>query len=476
MAFAEYSKYDALGLAELVAKKEVTAAELVEEAIARIEKQNPKINAVVFKTFDRARSAAKLPLPQGPFAGVPFLLKDILGAQKGVPSRQGSSFVPPAPAPHDATLVRRFTAAGLISLGKTNVPEFGLVPTTESTIYGPCHNPWNLDHSVGGSSGGSAAAVAVGIVPIAHATDGGGSIRAPASANGLVGLKPTRGRNPLGPDLGEVMGGLVCEGVVSRSVRDTAAALDATAGNEPGDPYWAPPKPKSYLDESQTPPGKLRIAFTTKSMFGKKFDPECVTAIEATAKLLEGLGHRVEEAAPPIGGDTLLQTFFPIWASSLAMLIDAIAMLTGRTPHEQDFQGMTWGLYQMGKHITASQYQMCWFQLHAAARQIAHFHETYDIAMATTFSSPPVRNGTFDFHEKDPLRAFAPIIDYLPVTPIQNATGQPAITLPLHWSAHGLPVGVHFAGRFGDEATLLRLAGQLEKAKPWADRHPPVWN
>jgi amidase len=475
MAFQEYAKYDGLGLAELVAKKDVSAAELVEEAIARAEKHNPKLNAVVFKTYDRARSAAKLPL-QGRFAGVPFLLKDILGAQKGVPTRQGSNFLPPAPSPHDATLVRRFTGAGLISIGKTNVPEFGLVPTTEPAIYGPCNNPWELDHSTGGSSGGSGAAVAAGVVPIAHANDGGGSIRVPGSANGLVGLKPTRGRNPLGPDLGDIMGGLVCEGVLTRSVRDTAAVLDATAGNEPGDPYWAPPKPKSYLDESQTPPGKLRIAVSPETLFGKKYDPECTAAIQETAKLLTSLGHHVEEANPPVAVDMLMQAFMPVWASGLAMLIDGTALVTNRTPHESDFQGMTWGLYQMGKTISAAQYQMCWFQLHAISRQVAHFHESYDVWMATTLAAPPVRNGTFDFHEKDPLKAFAPIIDYLPVTPLQNATGQPAITLPLHWAANGLPVGVHFAGRFGDETTLLRLAGQLEQAQPWANKHPPVWN
>ena len=475
MAFQDYAKFDALGLADLVAKRDVTPAELVEEAIARVERHNPKINAVVFKTFDRARSAAKLPV-QGPFAGVPFLLKDILGTQKGVPTRQGSNFLPPVPAPHDATLVRRFTAAGLISIGKTNVPEFGLVPTTEPTIYGSCNNPWELDHSSGGSSGGSGAAVAAGIVPIAHANDGGGSIRVPASANGLVGLKPTRGRNPLGPDLGDIMGGLVCEHVVTRIVRDTAAALDVTAGNEQGDPYWAPPKPNSYLEESKTAPGKLRIAFSTTNIFGKKFDPECVTAIQSTAKLLESLGHHVEEASPTIAVDQLMQSFMPIWASGLAMLIDGTAMMTNRPPHESDFQGMTWGLYQMGKSITAAQYQMCWFMLHSISRQVAHFHETYDVWMATTMGAPPVRNGTFDFHEKDPVKAFAPIIDYLPVTPLQNATGQPAITLPLHWAQNGLPVGVHFAGRFGDETTLLRLAGQLEQAKPWANRHPPIWN
>lgn len=475
MAFADYAKYDALGLAELVAKKEVTAAELVEEAIARIEKHNSKLNAVVFKTFDRARSAAKLPL-SGPFAGVPFLLKDILGGQKGVPSRQGSAFIPPAPAPHDATLVRRFTGAGLISLGKTNVPEFGLVPTTEPRLYGACNNPWELDHSVGGSSGGSGCAVAAGIVPIAHANDGGGSIRAPASANGVVGLKPTRGRNPLGPDLGDIMGGLVCEGVLTRSVRDTAAALDVTAGNEMGDPYWAPPKPRSYLDECQTPPGKLRIAFATKSLFEKKFDKECVGAIQETAKLLESLGHHVEEASPVVDSGALMTSFMPIWAAGLAMLIDGTAMLTGRAPHEADFEGLTWGLYQMGKQITASQYQMCWFQVHAISRQIAQFHQTYDAWLTTTLGAPVVRNGTFDFHEKDPIKAFAPIIDYLPVTAIQNATGQPAISLPLAWAQNGTPIGLHFAGRFGDETTLLKLARQLETAQPWANRHPAIWN
>jgi amidase len=476
MAFTEYSNYDGLGLAELVAKKQVSAAELVEEAIGRIEKHNPKLNAVIYKTYDRARAAARAAPGSGPFAGVPFLLKDILGVQKGVPTRQGSSFIPSSPSPHDATITKRLTSAGLISLGKTNVPEFGLVPTTESALYGPCRNPWNLEHSCGGSSGGSGAAVAAGIVPLAHANDGGGSIRAPASANGLVGLKPTRGRTTLGPDLGEIMGGLVVEGVVSRSVRDTAAALDAVAGNEMGDPYWAPPKAKSYLDEAMTPPGKLRIGFATKDLYGRKLHADCAAAIEATAKLCQSLGHHVEEASPPLPIETLAGAFMPVWASGLAMLIDGIGFLTGRTPHEADFQGLTWGLYQAGKQITAAQYQMCWFQLHGAARQVAAWHETYDLWLNTVFATPPVRNGTFDFNEKNPEKGFAPIIEYLPFTAVQNATGQPAITLPLHWSALGLPVGVHFVGRFGDEATLLRLAGQLEKARPWVDRHPALWN
>jgi amidase len=475
MAFADYCRYDGLGLAQLVANKDVSPLELVDEAIARIEKHNPKLNAVIYRTFDRARSAATLPL-RGPFAGVPFLLKDILGAQKGVPTRQGSPFIPPVPSPHDSTLVRRFTGAGLISLGKTNVPEFGLVPTTESTMYGPACNPWNLDHSTGGSSGGSGAAVAAGIVPLAHANDGGGSIRVPASANGLVGLKPTRARNPLGPDLGDIMGGLVADGVVSRSVRDTAAALDVTAGNEMGDPYWAPPQANSYLQESQTAPGKLRIAFATKSIFGASFDPECVAAIHETAKLLERLGHHVEEASPAVASEQLAAAFTPIWAAGVAMQIDGTAMMTGRTPAESDFQGLTWGFYQLGKQISASQYLICWFQLQTMARQVAQFHEQHDVWLTTTLGTPTVRNGMLDMQEKDISKAMGPLLNYLPVTAIQNATGQPAISLPLAMSKAGLPIGMHFAGRFGDEATLLRLAGQLEKASPWAGRHPAIWN
>ena len=475
MAFPDYAKYDGLGLAELVANKDVTPTELVEEAIARVEKHNGKLNAVVFKTFDRARSAAKLPM-QGPFAGVPFLLKDIMGAQKGVPTRQGSNFIPPAPSPHDSTLVRRFTGAGLISLGKTNVPEFGLVPTTESAMYGPACNPWSLDHSTGGSSGGSGAAVAAGIVPLAHANDGGGSIRVPAAANGLVGLKPTRGRNPLGPDLGDVMGGLVCEGVVSRSVRDTAMALDVTAGNEMGDPYWAPPQAKSYLQEAKTAPGKLKIAFATKSLFGVPFDPECVAAIQSTAKLLESLGHHVEEASPPLSGDQFAAAFMPVWASGVTMLIDGVGLMTGRVPTEGDFQGLTWGFYQQGKQVSASQYLMCWFQLQTMSRQVAQFHESYDLWMTTTMGSPTIRNGSLDMQEKDLTKATAPLFGYLPITPVQNLTGQPAISLPLATAVNGLPIGLHFAGRFGDEAMLLRIAGQLEAAKPWSGRHPKIWN
>jgi amidase len=470
----DYSAHDGLALAALVRDGKVKAEELVEAAAERIEKLNPKLNAVVYKTFDAARAKAKAK-HHGPFGGVPFLLKDIGGAQKGVPTRQGSAFLPDMPSPHDSYLVEKFEAAGLVSMGKTNVPEFGLVPVTESTIYGPARNPWNPNHTPGGSSGGSAAAVAAGIVPLAHANDGGGSIRIPASCCGLVGLKPTRGRISLGPDLGEITGGLVNEGVVSRTVRDSAAALDATAGYMPGDPHIAPLPPVPYTKAAHENPGRLRIAFATKDLSGKAFHPDVQAAVLHAARLAEAQGHRVEEASPTINMDILAGAFMPIWASGIAFLVDGIAMLTGKEPRQQEFQGLSWTTYQMGKTITAAQYQMCWFQMHAVARDIAAWHQTYDLWLTPTLGTPPAKISQFNMQETDMQKAWAPIIDYVPFTAMQNATGQPAINLPLYWNADGLPIGVQFVGRFGEDHTLLSLAGQLEKAQPWIERRPQVW-
>jgi amidase len=379
------------------------------------------------------------------------------------------------PTIQDDTLVARFKAAGLVTLGKTNVPEFGLLPTTEGVYYGAAHNPWNLDHSTGGSSGGSAAAVAAGIVPMAHANDGGGSIRIPASCCGLVGLKPTRGRNPLGPMLGDLLGGLICEHIVSRTVRDTAAMLDCTAGPEPGDPYAALPPARPYLEEVGAPTGRLRIAFATATPNGGKMHPECVAAVERTAQLCEELGHTVEDASPPLDHNLILQSFLTVWCAGLAMQLEAMAMMTGREIREEQFEGITWGLYQQGRQVTASQYLIGVAMLQIQARQVGRFHETYDCWLTPTLGAPPLRLGTIDVNGRDAMAAMAPILDYVPVTPLQNATGQPAISLPLHWSADGLPVGVMFTGRMSDEATLLRLAAQLEQARPWKDRRPPQW-
>lgn len=474
MTIKEYAEYDGLGLAELVRNKDVKPSELVEEAISRAETLNPKLNCVVFQDYERARATAQGALPKGVFAGVPFLLKDIFGFAEGMPTRLAARFVPPFPGAHDSLLTARYKAAGLVILGKTNVSEFGLVPTTESRLYGPARNPWNLEYSPGGSSGGAAAAVAARIVPLAHANDGGGSIRVPASCCGLVGLKPTRGRMSYAPDFGDVLDGLANDHVVSRSVRDTAAALDATAGCIEGDPYWAPEPPLSYLAAMATRPKRLRIAFSTKKIDGRSLPPDCVAAIEHAARLCESLGHIVEEATPDLNVVALIPAFMTFWAGHLAAGIDHIAHLSGQTPSADRFEGLTWGLYEAGKRITASKYLLAKGAMQLAARQTATFHQHYDVWLSSTLGSPPVRLGTFDLDERDPEKAFAPLIDYVQYTAMQNVTGQPAINLPLHWNEAGLPIGAHFVGRYGDEMTLLQLAAQLEEAVPWAQRRPRI--
>ena len=398
-----YADYDGLGLAELVAKKKVKPIELIEEAIARAERSQPKLNAVVFRDYERARDATKGRLPAGPFKGVPFFLKDIFALAEGMPTRQACRFMPPIPSDHDSVLVARYRKSGLVPLGKTNVPEFGLVATTESKLYGPAHNPWNLDHSTGGSSGGSAALVAAGVVPLAHANDGGGSIRIPAACCGLVGLKPTRGRITYAPDFGDVLDGLGNDHVVSRSVRDSAAALDATQGGVPGDPYWAPPAPASYLEAIKRKPKRLRIAFATKKLDGTKLHPDCTAAVKAAARLCEAQGHIVEEASPVLDQAVLMPAFMAYWTGHLAAGIDMIASMTGQKPARDQFEGLTWGLYQAGKHVTAIDYLHAKMALQQAARITAAFHETYDVWISATLSEPPVKLGHFDLEK--PIRS-----------------------------------------------------------------------
>ncbi|HWA31497.1 MAG TPA: amidase family protein, partial [Rhizomicrobium sp.] len=434
---------------------------------------NPKLNAIVYKDYENARARAKGKL-RGPFAGVPFLLKDIFAFSTTMPTRQASTFMPAIPWMHNSLLVDRFLGAGLVPFGKTNVPEFGLVATTESRLYGAAHNPWNLDHSTGGSSGGSAAAVAGGVVPLAHANDGGGSIRIPASACGLVGLKPSRGRISNGPDFGEVIDGLATDLVVSKSVRDTAAALDATAGAVMGDPYWSPPGPQSYLEAMKRKPRKLRIAFAAKKLDGMDFHPDCTAAVKHAAKICRDLGHEVEEASPNLDQSILVPAFMALWGGSLASGIDTIASLTGQIPTDKDFEGATWGLYEEGKKVTASEYLRAKAALEMAGREAARFHETYDVWLTPTLGKPPVKLGTFDMNERDVSKSFGAQIDYVPFTAMQNATGQPAMNLPLYWNKENLPIGVQFVGRFGDEETLLKLAASIEKAAPWAHRYDSI--
>jgi amidase len=474
MRYAEYVKYDGLGLAELVRRKDVHPAELVETAIARAAAVNPSLNFMVFADFERARAKAKHGAAEGPFAGVPMFLKDILAFAEGMPSRQGSRFIPAIASRADSILTARFRQAGFIPLGKTNVPEFGMVPTTESRLYGPARNPFDLARSTGGSSGGSAAAVAAGVVPVAHANDGGGSIRIPASCCGLVGLKPTRGRVTVGPELGDAVDGLAVDHVVTRSVRDCAAALDAIAGNVPGDPYWAPPAPPSWLAASEETPRRLRIAFSGRKLDGGAMHPDCASAVRHAAKLCAELGHEVEEAGQEFDLSVLVPSFMAVWSANLAAAVDSVAQLTGQIPTAGMFEGLTWGMYTAGRQVGASQYLLAKDALQRASRGAAKFHEAHDLWLMPTLGTPPMKNGVFDIDEQDITRGFLPLFDYVPFTAFQNVTGQPALNLPLYWTDAGLPIGVQFAAPFGDEKTLFQLAHQLEEAAPWVHRYAQV--
>ncbi len=470
----EFAFMDATELAELVRRKQVKPIELVEAAIERIERLNPALNAVITPMYEQAREAAQGELPDGPFRGVPFLLKDLQASFAGVRLTWGTSFMRNFVADHDSELVVRLKRAGFVILGKTNTPEFGIVPTTEPRLFGATRNPWDLARSPGGSSGGSAVAVAACIVPAAHANDGGGSIRIPASCCGIFGLKPTRARNPLGPDVGDMMGGLVVEHAVTRSVRDSAALLDATAGPDVGDPYWAPPCVRPYAEESGIDPGRLRIAFTTKAATGAKIHPDCVEAVREAARLCADLGHEVSEGAPDINGQLLTQAFTTVWAAGCASGIDTLAFLTGQPAKQDSFEPLTWALYEMGQRTTGSAYLLAHAVLQQISRQVARFMEKYDIWLTPTLAEPPVPLGTFDATPDNPMKGFYRAVEYVPFTPIANATGQPAMSVPLYWNKEGLPVGTHFFGRFGEEGMLFRLAAQLEAARPWAERRPPL--
>lgn len=470
----EYTKYDALGLAELVKRKEVTPLELVETAISQIEQLNPLLNAVITPMFEQAREWARGKLPAGLFSGVPYLLKDIGAFCAGVPLTMGSAFLKNFIPDHDAELVARLKRGGLIIIGKTNVPELGLLPTTEPHLFGPCRNPWNRMKTTGGSSGGSAAAVAARIVPMAHANDGGGSIRIPASCCGVFGLKPTRARNPLGPDSGDMFSGLVVEHAVTRSVRDCAALLDVTSGPDLGDPYWAPPPARPFLKEVGTYPGRLRIAFTTKAATEVQVHEDCVKAVLDAASLCQTLGHEVQEGAPLINGPLFTKAFMTLWSGGCAWSIDGLSLVIGQKAAPDFFEPLSWALYEMGQKQTASSYLLSLTLLQRISREVAKFFAEYDLLLTPTLAMPPVELGFFDSPAEDPLYGLRRAEEFVPFTPLANVTGQPAMSVPLYWNEEGLPIGVHFLGRFGDEATLFRLASQLEAARPWFNRRPKI--
>jgi amidase len=470
----EYASLDAVALAELVREKQVKAIELVDAAIEKTERLNPKLNAVVTPMYEQARKLAAGKLTGGPFAGVPFLLKDLGSSCTGVRMTMGSAFMRDFVPDHDSELVVRLKRAGLILIGKTNTPELGILPTTEPRLFGASRNPWDLSRTPGGSSGGSAAAVAARIVPMAHGNDGGGSIRIPASCCGLFGLKPTRARNPLGPDFGDIFGGLIIDHALTRSVRDSAALLDATSGPDVGDPYWAPVPARPFIEEVGADPGRLRIAFSTVTPRGAKVHKDCIRAVEDAAALCADLGHEVAEAAPEVNGELVTQAFMALWSAGCAWTIDGLGLTTGQAPTQNQFEPLTWALYEMGRRQSASSYLLSVTLLQKVARGIARFFLKYDLWLTPTLGEPPVPLGTFDSPPENPLEGLRRAVAFVPFTPICNATGQPAMSVPLYWNDEGLPVGVHFVGRFGDEATLFRLAAQIESARPWNDRHPPI--
>ncbi|MEM7016793.1 MAG: amidase family protein [Pseudomonadota bacterium] len=470
-----HAMLDATAQAELVRTGQATPLELVDEAILRIEKLNPQLNAVITPLFEKARQQAQASdLPNGPFRGVPFLLKDLVCHSAGDPYHCGTKFLKELNyiAPTDTYLAAKFREAGFINLGKTNTPEFGSTVTTEPEAYGASCNPWNLKHSTGGSSGGAAAAVASGMVPVAHANDGGGSIRVPASECGLVGLKPCRGRVSAGPEAGEGWAGATIEGVVSRSVRDSAAVLDAISAPVPGDPYFAPPPAKPFSTFVGDAPSSLKIGLFTGAPY-LEAHADCTAAVQHTAQLLESLGHQVEESHPTAIGDPDFSTHFVnILGVATVADIDAWAEKIGRPITEEDIEMSNWNFYQLGKTINGSDYLKSVNWIHAFTRRMAAWwaDDGFDLLLTPTIAAPPPELGWLS----DPSAGTERVLSLIPFTPPFNSTGQPAISLPLFWNEAGLPIGIQLVGAYAREDLLIQIASQLEIAQPWAEKWPAV--
>lgn len=472
--FAEYEQYDALGLADLVKRKEVTPEELLEAAIERVEARNPAVNAVTMKLYDYGRKAIADGLPEGTFRGVPFLMKDLTSPVAGVRMTRGSKFfadTPPSPA--DSEHVKRLKKAGLVIFGRTNTCELGLSLTCEPQLHGPTRNPWNPAHISGGSSGGAAAAVGARMLPIAHASDGFGSIRAPAACCGLVGFKPTRSRNTFAPFAGEGLGAVSTEHAVTLTVRDTAALLDATRGAGAGDPYVAPAPARPYLEEVGAKPGRLRIAWTAKTPNGAKVDPECLRLLSETVQLCADLGHHVEERDPEVEGAAIVPTFLTLAAANTVVNL-ASHPTAGRPPREGEVERITWLTAKMGEKIGAPDYVRATQTAHRLGRQMAAFHAEWDVLLTPGLASPAVKLGWLDMMMDDLEEYWRRVFHFSPFTVWFNLTGQPGLMLPLGQSTGGLPLAVQLVGRYGDEATLLRLGSQLEAARPWIGRKPSL--
>lgn len=473
-AFKEYENYDALGLAELIRRKQVKPEELLDAAIERVEARNPAVNAVTMKLYDYGRKMIADGLPDGPFRGVPFLMKDLTSPIAGVRMTRGSQFfadTPPSPA--DSEHVKRLRKAGLVIFGRTNTCELGLSLTCEPQLHGPTKNPWNPAYISGGSSGGAAAAVGARMLPMAHASDGFGSIRAPAACCGLVGLKPTRSRNTFAPFAGEGLGAVSTEHAVSLTLRDTAALLDATRGAGSGDPYVAPLPVRPFLEEVGANPGKLKIAWTEKTPNGAKIDAECRHLLAETVQLCADLGHHVEERDPEVEGGAIVPTFLTL-ASANTVVNLAGHPTAGRTARAEEVERITWLTAKMGEKIGAPDYVRATQTAHRLGRQMAAFHSEWDVLLTSGLASPAVKLGWLDMMMDDLDEYWRRVFHFSPFTVWFNLTGQPGMMLPLGQSTGGLPLAVQLVGRYGDEATLLRLGSQLETARPWFGRKPPM--
>ncbi|SEQ19369.1 amidase [Solimonas aquatica] len=496
----EYQQYDGLGLAQLVARGEVSPAELLDAALARAEAVNPKLNAIVIAMHEIARERAQEKL-QGPFAGLPFLLKDIRQEYAGVSATLGCRGLRKARAERHAEMTQRWLKAGVVIFGRTNTPEFGSKAITESELWGPCRNPWHLDHTPGGSSGGAAAAVAAGIVPIAGANDGGGSIRIPAGHCGLFGLKPGRARNPGGPLQLDRMHGAVVDHVLTRSVRDSAAMLDATQGPELGSSFYIVPPERPYLEEVRSDPGRLRIGYCTRSPLETPVDPQAVQAVMHSARLLESLGHHVEEAEPQLDGRQLALDFLTMWFATCAASMAEIQRQTGCP--DSDFELDTRAMAAFGRALSARQYVEGQQRWALYSHQLAEFHARYDLLLTPTMAAPPARVGEIvtPVWQQTALRVVLALglerlllktdmleqnarenLKWVPFTQLSNITGTPSMSVPLYFAScrnaagesYELPLGVQFVAPPGGEGLLLRLAAQLEQAQPWAQRRPPL--
>lgn len=458
---------DATGQAEAIGRREVAARELIEAAIARIEAVDGAYNAVVTPLFEDALVAAER--AEGQWRGVPMLVKDLLARVGGARQTEGSRALAGQVAADDSELVARYRAAGLTILGKTNTSEFGATPVTEGELFGPARNPWDVTRTAGGSSGGSAVAVASGMVAVAHGNDGGGSLRIPASCCGVFGFKPSRGRNPLGPEYADLHARIICEHVITRSVRDSARLLDATAGALPGAPYVAPPPPRPFAEELRGEPRRLRIAASWRPILDVEVEPEVRAAHEQTARLCEQLGHEVVEAQPELDEAELMEAWFALWAEGNAWMVDEATRIAGEPPSAERFEPMTWRYYTRAHEDTAIRHQRLLQAINRGAQALGRFLEGFDAWLTPTLAQPPLELGDF-YDVEDTIQRY---LRFAPYTRLANLAGLPAMSVPLHASARGLPIGSHFAASFGDESTLFALAGQLEQARPWAGRRPP---